>query len=553
MTTESLVTTPIDHETERQNDLSKVLNSVHKKRVVVAGPGTGKSFLFERVIRKEKKEGKSKFLALTFMGKLCDELADDLAGLAETRTIHSFARKFVIDLLGEGWIYFPQIYDVIAYDLSLQGLRDVSIDSKEYLARSNYYKAIGDKDAIHYALKLGEKFPEKIPSDYDLILVDEYQDLNETEDKFIDLLATKNNILIVGDDDQALYDFKGSFSKFIREKYKATGEEYLSTTLRFCSRCTDVIINAFHRIANAYGLNNLGNERIKKEYLCYTPGKKEDNEANPSIILLQNVVPADIANKIIHQLSELLERQKIKSVLVIGEARTCKYLLPVIAEQLRYKGFKHVDNPKLTDDVYKLKTNIIEGLKLLKKSPLSTLAWRLMIESLDEETRKSLILISLDEKQNFINSIPEDFKKTSEKIATTHNGLTKKSKSERTKIANSSIASLEGLISSSRLDYREILTNQLREETNHLPRPLANLEIAVTSILLSKGLGADVVFLIGFDQGKLPTTSAPDESEIYQMLVALTRTKKRLYLINTKDKPTSCFINSIGKDNYEVI
>jgi superfamily I DNA/RNA helicase len=58
----------------------------------------------------------------------------------------------------------------------------------------------------------------------------------------------------------------------------------------------------------------------------------------------------------------------------------------------------------------------------------------------------------------------------------------------------------------------------------------------VTNILGSKGLGADVVFLVGFDQGKLPAKKDVQEDEVYQFLVALTRTKKRLYLITTQSK-----------------
>ncbi len=54
------------------------------------------------------------------------------------------------------------------------------------------------------------KYPNKIPV-FDLILVDEFQDFNETESEFVDLLAQKNEIVIVGDDDQTLYGFKGSF------------------------------------------------------------------------------------------------------------------------------------------------------------------------------------------------------------------------------------------------------------------------------------------------------------------------------------------------------
>jgi superfamily I DNA/RNA helicase len=67
----------------------------------------------------------------------------------------------------------------------------------------------------------------------------------------------------------------------------------------------------------------------------------------------------------------------------------------------------------------------------------------------------------------------------------------------------------------------------------------------VCNILNSKGLGADIIFVIGFDQGKFPSKKDATESEIYQMLVAVTRAKKRIYLINTINSKVSGFADCI--------
>jgi len=48
----------MDHKQERKKDIDTILISDHSRRVVVAGPGTGKSFLFQEAIKKAKKEGK---------------------------------------------------------------------------------------------------------------------------------------------------------------------------------------------------------------------------------------------------------------------------------------------------------------------------------------------------------------------------------------------------------------------------------------------------------------------------------------------------------------
>ncbi|HEY5085908.1 MAG TPA: 3'-5' exonuclease, partial [Gemmatimonadaceae bacterium] len=92
---------------------------------------------------------------------------------------------------------------------------------------------------------------------------------------------------------------------------------------------------------------------------------------------------------------------------------------------------------------------------------------------------------------------------------------------------------------------RAVLTRELKAAHLHLPRPLPTVGITACSIMSSKGLGADIVFVIGFDQGRLPSKAVATESEKYQMLVALTRAKKRLYFINTTGKEVSGFVNGI--------
>jgi superfamily II DNA or RNA helicase len=58
---------------ERQKHLDAVLNSPSKKKVVVAGPGTGKTHLFKKIL-----EGKKKTLTLTFVNALVEDLSLEL-------------------------------------------------------------------------------------------------------------------------------------------------------------------------------------------------------------------------------------------------------------------------------------------------------------------------------------------------------------------------------------------------------------------------------------------------------------------------------------------
>jgi len=539
----------IDHEEDRKNDINKILNCPYPRKVVVAGPGTGKSYLFQEMIKNRKKRGEKKFLAITFIGKLCDELSDDLAGLASTKTLHGFARDFVIKACTDKWEYYPEMTKIIKEDLKIKGIEKSEIGDENYKERTLYYKAVGHGDVIHYAVQICKKEEDKIPK-YDLILVDEFQDFNEMEAEFIDLLAKKNEMLIVGDDDQALYEFKGSFSKFIRDKYDKTDNRFKNHSLKYCSRCTEVIINAFHSIVEHFKNKGKLDGRIDdKEFICYLPDKKKDSKLNPKLLLLEDVAPGMMPIKIKNQLLNMLEEQKIKSVLILGEGRTCKKILSTIARGLKEFGFKNVSHREYHHEVFILKSHIIAGYKILNKGSNDLLGWRILLKELgDDVKKKKIILENYDDAKKFIKALPKEFKKQHEKSAKTYKVIMEKPESRRNQIAKSSIEKLHGQLVAEEKEKRKILINQLIGENKYLPRPLGNLDITVCNILGSKGLEADVVFLVGFDQGKLPIKIEAEDSEIYQMLVAITRARKRVFLINTKGKDISKFMDCIN--NY---
>lgn len=544
---------PEDIKLKRHNEVKKILISTHPKRVVVAGPGTGKSYLFQEAIKKSRGEGKKNFLAITFIGKLGDFLGDDLAGLAQTMTLHAFARKFVLDMCPAGWEYYPKISEVIKEDLNLKGITSYEIGDKNYEERTKYYRAIGEADVVYFAVQICKKDDSKIPC-YDLILVDEFQDFNEIEAEFIDLLAAKNDVLIVGDDDQALYEFKGSSPKFIREKFTESNSDFESHTLKYCSRCTEVIINAFHNLLEHFKFNGAERDRIKKEYICYEPEKMKDSEANRKILVQQNIPPGQIPFIIKRELTAILDTQKIKSVLIIGESRTCKYILSNIAEKLKEVGFRNVVHRDINNEIFSLKPNVVAGYKIISKGKNEVLGWRLLIEEIgNDEQKQKIISDNYSTADEFIKAIPDDFKKIHIKNSKTLQRILRDSKSKRGQIAESSIEALIKQLVIEEKAKREIFIDQLIAENKILPRPLTNLEITVCNILGSKGLGADVVFLVGFDQGKLPVKNEVTDSEIYQMLVALTRAKKRIYFINTIECQISQFLACIDETHYEKI
>lgn len=513
----------LNHKTERENDVNKIKESKHPHKVIVAGPGTGKSYLFQELIKEKKAEGKTNFVAITFIGKLGDALADDLCGLARTMTMHGYARNFVLHHC-KGWIYYPNIFRIIKEDLEKEGITEFEIGDENYRKKSAYYKSVGDADVVYYAVQICKKTPDNIPK-HDLILIDEFQDFNSIESEFVDFLCKNNEVVIVGDDDQALYEFKGSSPTYIRNKHDKENGDFESHTLRFCSRCTEVIVKYFHGIVDKYQLNHPTKSRVQKEYISYLPDKAKDSAANPKIHLIKNCPTGMIAYKIKEELKTTIDTQKVKDVLIIGEARSCKAILATIAGQLRNYGFVNVDYSG-EKDLLETKQDTVDAYKLLHKDENSILGWRILGDPIEQDLKEKHINNSKT-LNVVINGAPSKVAQISER----------KFEMLQSEIETATV--------SDKNIRKELLIKQVRAGNIYLARPLGNLNITVCNILNSKGLGADIVFVVGFDKDKFPSKEVPTDSETYQMLVALTRAKKRIYLINSANKGVSNFIDCL--------
>lgn len=73
---------------ERDAATDAIVDSPHPRRVIVAGPGTGKTTTFQKALVQRAGRG----LALTFLRVLADDLAKALADEADANTFHGFAK-----------------------------------------------------------------------------------------------------------------------------------------------------------------------------------------------------------------------------------------------------------------------------------------------------------------------------------------------------------------------------------------------------------------------------------------------------------------------------
>jgi len=252
----------------------------------VAGPGSGKSFALNHHIARLLETGvdPERILAITFTRTHAQDLKKEISSLGvpgatevHSRTIHSHALKILMqtDVL-ERTGRVPRM--VVEHEI-FPALRDISkpqygdIRNKkkllaEYLAAwatlqadepgfvKNPIQAEFEQDLIawlkkHDGILVGEVIPVAIDflrnnpasaerTKYDVILVDEYQDLNRSEQEFIRLILGDARIVIVGDDDQSIYGFKFAHPDGIKQIKELYGD-YTDIVFDECRRCPQLV------------------------------------------------------------------------------------------------------------------------------------------------------------------------------------------------------------------------------------------------------------------------------------------------------------------------
>src|SRR5438034_2357123 len=248
---------------ELKEAIERILQSPSRKKLVVAGPGTGKTTLFRALLEAASGDQKTR-LVLTFINNLKNDLQKGLSDLASIYTLHGYCQGLLkrhSDLragLAKDFLCFPGLASLIKIDWEylknepapqfvtlMRGLvAGKAMDS--YLDRANYYDAVDFDDSVYRTYSELKKDPSSMRG-YDLVLIDEYQDFNRMEAAFIDLLAEKSPVVVAGDDDQALYSqLRGASWEHIRSLY--TCGDYEVFPLPFCMRCPEVIVGAVNDV-----------------------------------------------------------------------------------------------------------------------------------------------------------------------------------------------------------------------------------------------------------------------------------------------------------------
>lgn len=537
-----IVTKPTDDQVvaDRTKMSDAIVDSPSPRRLIVAGPGTGKSYTFGRALAARGGAG----LALTFVRALVADLKGELGPLANVDTFHGYCKGKLHGVgaagLGGDFRLYPDLLTLIAADFSALGM-DGSRESLEAamyeLQDSNevrialdlgaYYKCVSFVDSVYRLVRHFETHPDAIPT-YPLVVVDEYQDFNRLETRLIELLAEKSYVLIAGDDDQALYERKHARPDFIRAL--ATDGTYAVFPLPYCLRCTHVVVLSVQRVIERATQLNLLDGRLPKDFEPF-PSKNEDSAAHPRIIhadcSVQRVNPPYISWYVEQQIQGIPAEDIAASyadhrptALVIGP----RHFSEAVAEYLDSGGHQVVSRFSEQSSL-----DIAEGYRLVAADNASRLGWRIL-----HEIRPCAALSAAE----LARVITQDGDLAAAFCADCRGDHIRCATMVRRLLQGENLTLADEQELRERLDESGDLVARVTgwtdvEQAPHFDetRP----RIVCTSLVGSKGLAADYVFIVGFNDGDFPRDPAAiSTTEVCQFIVALSRTRKACHVVSCR-------------------
>lgn len=537
-----------------RNDRSKftelIVKSSATKKLIVAGPGTGKTFTFHQAL----KEAGGRGLALTFINNLVRDFEVELEEVADAYTFHGFCKYLLhqerVDGLTPHFNYYPPLPLLIAQDMEALGWTEIgdkktekcfhNLDDSEgiiteALRIGDYYDTIGHTDSVYRVLRFFESNRGKVPS-YPLVVVDEYQDFSMLETKFISLLSEKNSILIAGDDDQALYGFKHASASYIRTLTQDTN--FKKFDLPYCSRCTEVIVNSVQDVLNQSQAKGLLIGRINKLFKYYPPDKMAESQNHPKIIHADCTVERGNAPYIGQYIKTCIadipedEIQASKK----GRYPTCLVIGPIQFVRRAYKILEQTYPDTILKESLPQEISILDGYWYLHKNNKSRLGWRIVLNCSSNQNKSDILRKTLTSKSELYDSLKKDYRENHLKLA----GLIGKIISNDT-LNEEEKRNLEDSIGQDFESIQKALEREEELETKEEDEPLITgamkgvmkPEIICTSLRGAKGLSASRVFIVGLNNGHLPQDpSAITDDEVCCFLVGLSRTRKQCYVIS---------------------
>ena len=600
--------------------------------LVLAGAGSGKTKVLTTRIAYLIEKGIEPYniLAITFTNKAAKEMKERVFKLVgevkdiQISTFHSFGlylikrhynllgyeRNFTIIDADDSLVLVKNIIKEMGLnndDYNPKAIRNKISGAKNELVEPIEYEKYATTDFEEVVCKVYKKYEEKLKNnnsvDFDdllilpiklfstfkeilkmyqerfkYILVDEYQDTNRVQYILVNMLAAKyKNICVVGDNDQAIYSWRGSDYRNILN-FEKDYPNLKSVMLEENYRSTGTILKAANEV--------IKNNKIRKDKNLWTK-----SEEGSKIRYHRASNEKDESNYVVNEIKNLLydgvKRENI-AVLYRTNAQSRNIEEAMIKENIPYKvigSFYFYNRKEIKDLISYLKLiynknddiNLIRIINVPKRgigektiSNLSEKSFRLNKGIYD--------VIDSGKELTFKNTI-EELRELSNNVSLTElidlildkSGIRKELESEKSIEAENRLSNLEEFKSITRTyeenndsqalgDFLEEISlvadmNEHKNETN---------VVTLMTIHSAKGLEFDYVFVIGMEEGLFPHINSIETEELEEerrlCYVALTRARKKLWLVNAKTRMIygktdsylpSRFINEIPDEYLE--
>ena len=612
--------------------------------LIVAGAGSGKTkVLTTRIanIIKEKKAFANQILAVTFTNKAAKEmqmrvskiLGSSAIGLSWLGTFHSICAKLLRKHASAANL--NSNFTIIDSDDQIRLVKNIcksenvdvkKLSPKYILAIIDRWKNKGfypDKviinkkdvyektilpiykiyqqkltdlnscdfgDLILHSVKILEEntdVREIYKKNFKYIMVDEYQDTNFIQNKWLNLLVDNNkNICCVGDDDQSIYSWRGAeiknfleFDKIYDNTKVIRLEQNYRSTQNILSTASDLISNNENRVGKTLETTMEDGDLVSLN--CFKNGKDESIGISDEIekikrkFSLNNIA---ILVRAIFQTREFEERFLKIGIpyRILGgtkfyeraEIKDCVAYLRLVYQEKDDLAFERiVNNPKRSIGETTLKD--IHTFSKKNSLCLEISAKRMIDQNLIKPKAKVGLNIFLD----LIYKWRNDLRKKGInhvkllQLILDESGYSAKLKSKKDLENENRLENIKELLSAMKeFDNLESFLEHVSLATS-IDQDWEGEKINMMTMHSSKGLEFDVVFLPGWEEGLFPHQKSIEEKgqngleeERRLAYVGITRAKKkviisfsmnRFYQGDWIDSIASRFINELPEKNLE--
>lgn len=440
-----------------------------------------------------------------------------------------------------------------------------------YLAEQKRSCVLDFEDLLNFALYILRKYPrvyEKWNKYFKYVQVDEFQDVTQREFTLALMLAGRGNLFIVGDEDQSIYSFKGSKVQYML-KFKTYAEQFLGKAIPVTEivfdenyRSTSSILDStnalIHKNRDRSAKVLQANKGVGRKVLHYTAKTvyaeaqylvteikkllQEGYKYKDIVVLYRNnqltraveekFILAEypykiIAGKSFYERKEIRDMLAMLSLLAYEDDSSFSRVLSSHTLGIGKKKQEEIERLAWEETKSQFRTLILlaEGKKYKNTKALFLVEVVLKAREMLEETTLEEVMMYLYEQFEY----EKEYKRKEEEdrwcnLQELQRSVRHYEQARSQKEETDAYTTLVDYLSAISL-YAE--KESSKEDTDY---------IRMMTIHASKGLEFEVVFLIGLNEGVLPSyrvvTKQDLEEERRIAYVACTRAISKLYLTN---------------------